>query len=223
MRGTQTRHCSPRGLRRSAIANNPFYRSRFWRKLRRAALERDHWRCTIAGCIEPATVADHIVARPRGLTEPCPADRLENLRSLCETHDKQIKEAPRQARPRRSRGHQRLRRRRLALGEDPMTASTTLTVTVAPRGAPIAIVLAAVASIPDNSPAGFVVATATVKTSDGSPFTGALALAGDPIFAVEGMQVVLARALTSADDGTRYAMVTAMHPTNPVTARLALG
>jgi len=25
---------------------------------------------------------------------PCSADRLANLRSLCETHDKQIKEAP---------------------------------------------------------------------------------------------------------------------------------
>jgi 5-methylcytosine-specific restriction endonuclease McrA len=85
------------------IANNPFYRSRFWRKLRREALERDKYRCTIPACIEPATVADHIVARPRHLTEPCPADRLENLRSLCGTHDKQIKEAPSGKRGRRGR------------------------------------------------------------------------------------------------------------------------
>ena len=40
---------------------------------------------------EHATFVDHIVARPRGLTVPCPADRLDNLRSLCVTHDAQIK------------------------------------------------------------------------------------------------------------------------------------
>jgi len=69
---------------------NPFYRSPFWRRMRLEALLRDQWRCTIDGCIERATIVDHTAARSRGLIDPCPADRLENLPSLCSTHDKQI-------------------------------------------------------------------------------------------------------------------------------------
>jgi hypothetical protein len=61
-----------------------------------------------------------------------------------------------------------------------------------------------------------------VKTSDGSPFTGTLAIAGDSIFAVSGMQVVLARGLTPADDGVHNAMITATHPTHPHTALLSI-
>jgi hypothetical protein len=36
-------------------------------------------------------VVDHIQTRPRQ-DEPSPADRLDNLRSLCATHDAQMKE-----------------------------------------------------------------------------------------------------------------------------------
>lgn len=74
------------------MSGNPFYWSALWRRLRRAALKRDGAHCPISGCIAPATIVDHIVARPRGLTVPCSADRLDNLRSLCATHDTQIKE-----------------------------------------------------------------------------------------------------------------------------------
>jgi hypothetical protein len=105
-----------------------------------------------------------------------------------------------------------------------MTVSATFTVNVAPAGAPIAIVFEpASPKAPDNAPAGYVLAKATVKTSDGTPFVGILVITGDPIFAVNGMQIVLARALTPADDGMHNATITATHPTNPLQARLVLG
>ena len=74
------------------MSGNPYYSSRHWRRLRQAALKRDGGRCTVPGCFAPAPIVDHIVTRPRGVTVPCPEDRLANLRSLCTTHDAQIKE-----------------------------------------------------------------------------------------------------------------------------------
>jgi hypothetical protein len=74
------------------VSGNPFYLSPFWRRLRRAALARDGYRCAVEGCPTPACIADHIVTRPRGVAVPCPEDRLDNLRSLCGPHDAQIKE-----------------------------------------------------------------------------------------------------------------------------------
>ena len=74
------------------MSGNPYYSSPHWRRLRRAALKRDGGRCTVPGCFAPAPIVDHIVTRPRGVTVPCPEDRLDNLRSLCTTHDAQIKE-----------------------------------------------------------------------------------------------------------------------------------
>jgi hypothetical protein len=70
---------------------NPYYSSRHWRGLRAAALERDRHTCVVAGCGRRAIVVDHIETRP--LTPlPCEADRLENLRSLCASHDASVKE-----------------------------------------------------------------------------------------------------------------------------------
>jgi hypothetical protein len=45
----------------------------------------------VAGCGRRATHVDHIITRPRS-PEPTPEDRPDNLRSLCATHDAQIKE-----------------------------------------------------------------------------------------------------------------------------------
>jgi len=105
-----------------------------------------------------------------------------------------------------------------------MTASAIFTVKVvkADKGTPIAVTFDHPAAIPDNAPAGTLVANVIVATSDGSPFTGHLTIAGDPIFAVAGMQIVLARALTQADDGPHNATVTAMLGPHLVTAALAL-
>src|ERR1700730_10893258 len=73
------------------MATHGYYSTKHWRALRTQALKRDRWQCTIAGCKRQATVVDHIQTRPRQ-DEPSPADRLDNLRSLCATHDAQIKE-----------------------------------------------------------------------------------------------------------------------------------
>ena len=58
-------------------------------------------------------------------------------------------------------------------------------------------------SLPDNSPAGTTVATLSVATSDGSPFAGTLGTSPADVVAISGTStLVLARALTSTDDGS---------------------
>jgi hypothetical protein len=74
---------------------DPFYLSAEWKALRDACLQRDRFRCTIAGCDRPARVADHIVSRKAG-----GADALMNLRSLCRTHDNRLRERAFEARRR---------------------------------------------------------------------------------------------------------------------------
>jgi hypothetical protein len=76
------------------MPGNPFYKTDFWRDLRRRRLELDHHRCAVPGCTNRATFADHIKTRPF-VPHPCEADRLDNLRSLCFRHDWQIKEKQR--------------------------------------------------------------------------------------------------------------------------------
>jgi hypothetical protein len=61
----------------------------------------------------------------------------------------------------------------------------------------------------DNAPAGTVLSTATVTMSDGSQFTGTLATSDTSFFAVSGLNIVTARALTSADDGAHSTVITA--------------
>ena len=73
------------------MATHGYYSTAHWKRLRKAALARDGYRCTVAGCGRQATHVDHIITRPRS-SEPAPEDRLDNLRSLCATHDAQIKE-----------------------------------------------------------------------------------------------------------------------------------
>jgi 5-methylcytosine-specific restriction enzyme A len=68
---------------------DPFYRTAMWQVLRNAALARDRHRCVVPGCGAKATHVDHVLSRRRG-----GADALHNLRSLCATHDAQVKERP---------------------------------------------------------------------------------------------------------------------------------
>ena len=64
--------------------------------------------------------------------------------------------------------------------------------------------------IPDNSPAGTIVAKAAVTMSPaGATFTGPL-VSSDPLFAAQGADIVLSRAVTPADDGTPAATITAL-------------
>jgi hypothetical protein len=64
-------------------------------------------------------------------------------------------------------------------------------------------------TIADNSPAGTMIATATVTMSDGSQFAGALATSNTSFFAISGLNIVTAQALTSANDGTQSTVITA--------------
>lgn len=74
------------------MPNNPFYKSRFWVNLREQRLELDAHRCVVPGCTERGCVVDHIETRPPNAPYPTPADRIDNLRTLCRTHDAQVKE-----------------------------------------------------------------------------------------------------------------------------------
>jgi hypothetical protein len=64
-------------------------------------------------------------------------------------------------------------------------------------------------TIADSAPAGTLLATATVTMSDGSQFTGALTTSDTSFFAISGLNIVTARALTSADDGPHTTTITA--------------
>jgi hypothetical protein len=75
---------------------------------------------------------------------------------------------------------------------------------------PTAITLSPVsAMIPDNAPGGTVIATASVTMSDGSQFKGTLTTSNTDFFAISGSNIVTARAVTSADDGTQSTVITA--------------
>jgi len=75
------------------MPNGPYYKSAHWRALRKAALERDGYRCTVEGCGWLATHVDHRQTRPN-VAYATSLDVLENLRSLCRQHDGQVKELP---------------------------------------------------------------------------------------------------------------------------------
>jgi hypothetical protein len=64
-------------------------------------------------------------------------------------------------------------------------------------------------TIEDNSPAGTMIATAAVTMSDGSQFAGTLATSNSSFFAISGLNIVTAQALTSASDGTQSTVITA--------------
>ena len=73
-----------------------YYKSQHWLKLRAQALERDMYRCTAPGCLAcrargDRLTVDHIITRPRS-AKPTAADVLTNLRTLCLSHDAQVKE-----------------------------------------------------------------------------------------------------------------------------------
>jgi hypothetical protein len=74
------------------MARNAYYQSRHWRDLKRTTHERDHHRCVVPGCgSSDKLVCDHIETRPN-VDYPTPADVLANTRTLCDLHDRQIKE-----------------------------------------------------------------------------------------------------------------------------------
>jgi hypothetical protein len=87
---------------------NPYYHSAHWRSLRQQCLERDGYRCTADGCYKPGRIADHIETRP-AVPYPCEYDVLSNLRTLCKTHDAQVKEENRRGGQRKQAGRFKVR------------------------------------------------------------------------------------------------------------------
>jgi hypothetical protein len=79
------------------------------------------------------------------------------------------------------------------------------------------------ATTPDNAPAGTVLTTATVTMSDGSQFAGTLSSSDTTgFFAISGLNIVTARALTSADDGTHSTTITASQNGQSVSMEVSL-
>jgi hypothetical protein len=90
---------------------------------------------------------------------------------------------------------------------------------------PVALTLTlANPTVPDNAPAGTVLATVNVTMSqDGSQFTGALTVSDTTgFFALSGMKIVTARALTSADDGTHTTVITASQGSQSFSTRFSI-
>jgi hypothetical protein len=104
-----------------------------------------------------------------------------------------------------------------------MTASAELIVSVVPAGTPSAIAFhLQTATIAADAQPGLVIAKSVVSTLGGVPFAGTLSVTGDPIFAINGMDIVLARALTTADEGTHSAMITASTATHALSVAFAV-
>ena len=72
------------------MARNRYYQTAHWKALKRATHDRDGWRCIICGSPE-RLVCDHIVTRPN-VDQPTPSDVLSNTRTLCDIHDRKVKE-----------------------------------------------------------------------------------------------------------------------------------
>ena len=90
-----------------------------------------------------------------------------------------------------------------------MNVGTTAPVEGAPA-TPTAITLSpASGTIPDNAPAGTLIATTNVTMSDGSQFAGTLTTSNTSFFAISGLNIVTAQALTPADDGAQSTVITA--------------
>jgi hypothetical protein len=67
--------------------------------------------------------------------------------------------------------------------------------------------------VPDNAAAGNVLATLAVDMSDSSAFNGTIISSDTGFFAISGMNLVTAHALTAADDGSHTTILTAHQKT----------
>jgi hypothetical protein len=75
---------------------------------------------------------------------------------------------------------------------------------------PTAITLApSPATLLDSSPAGTIVARATVVLPGGAVYTGPIQVSGDSLFIDSGLNVVTARQLATSDDGMHSVVVSA--------------
>src|SRR5438477_4162784 len=102
------------------------------------------------------------------------------------------------------------------------SAAITVQIT-APPPVPTSVTLTpASLSLPDNSPIGTPASTAAVAMSDGSAFAGVLSVSPVGLVMPTALNLVLGRALTTADDGSRDCTVTATQNGSSVSANLTL-
>lgn len=71
------------------MPGDPYYKTKHWRALRAARLKLDRNTCVVPGCGKRATTVDHIKRRRDG-----GRDTIANTRSLCDEHDRAVKELP---------------------------------------------------------------------------------------------------------------------------------
>ncbi len=104
-----------------------------------------------------------------------------------------------------------------------LLATAPFVVSSQDAATPTAITLSpASPTIPDNSPAGTVIATANVTMSDGSQFQGTLMSSDTNFFAISGLNIVTARAVTSADNGLHSTVITATQVGQAVSAEFSI-
>ena len=102
------------------------------------------------------------------------------------------------------------------------SAAITVQIT-APPPVPTSVTLTpASLSLPDNSPIGTPASTTAVAMSDGSAFAGVLSVSPVGLVMPTALNLVLGRALTTADDGSRDCTVTATQNGSSVSANLTL-
>jgi hypothetical protein len=107
----------------------------------------------------------------------------------------------------------------VAATQNGMTASGAISVQL--NATPTGVAFApTTALLPDNAAAGTTVAAVSVAMSNGSAFSGSLAASPAGTVTMSGNKLVLARALTSADDGSHQWSVAATQ--NGVTASGAI-
>jgi hypothetical protein len=102
-----------------------------------------------------------------------------------------------------------------------VTVSGAIRVQVTSSPYPTAITIAP-ATIADNAPAGTLLATPAVTMSDGSQFSGTLTTSDTDFFAIFGINLVTARALTPADDGRHTTTITAHQSGSSLSVRFSI-
>jgi hypothetical protein len=102
----------------------------------------------------------------------------------------------------------------VTLGTEVNAEDAWFEIIVTPAAAPaktlvLSVIPESIPSLPDNTPAGAVLAQMSVQYSDGSPFSGTITSSMPSLLAVDGMQLVTARALAPGDDGPKNVVITA--------------
>jgi hypothetical protein len=106
----------------------------------------------------------------------------------------------------------------------PLSVYNDITIRVtAPLPTPVSITVTPMSvSLPDNTLSGAQIASVSITTSDGSPFSGTLAVTPADFLTVMKQSVVLSRDLTPHDDGAREWNISATQNGKSISATLTV-